>query len=245
MADTLPSFLKQDKDSILFNGDGEFNFYIPEKFFDSGIAYYVGEAISTLGILTYSYKDKGKTVGPKIFNYPTRFLTRPYKVNKLKGVKLIKSTQVEDYRILCFRHGDAIIQDITVPEDVENIEAFIKLFIIQGKIPSIIPYNELQNYFIDNIAYNGSKYGISLQMFGIILSELCRDAKDIQRPFRLSGSNDMNAYKPISVKAVAKLISPYSAMTSENFDESIVFASLNKNKVYSPLERVLTGEDVR
>lgn len=240
----LPNWLKQIKDSIVYNGEGEFYFYIPEKFFDLEVAYYVGDFITTLGILTYAYKNKGKMYGPKQFNCPTRIMTKPYKVNKLKNVKIIKDSIPADYRVLCYKKGDEIIHDVTVPETVENAEAFLKLFIISGNIPNTIPYDKLQEYFIDNATYAGFKYDISLQMFGIIISEICRDKQDIQRPFRLARTKDMNAYTPISVKAVAKLISPYSAMTSENFDESIVFASLNKNKVYTPLERVLTGEDV-
>ena len=54
----------------------------------------------------------------------------------------------------------------------------------------------------------------------------------------------MKNYKPISVKYIPKLISAYTSLTSENIDESIVFASLNNNKVQIPLERVLTGENI-
>lgn len=241
---TLPPFLRQVGNSILYNGDGEFAFYIPEKFFDLNVAYFSGEHISTLGIMTYSYMHGNKRVGPLQFNYPTRFLTKPYKVDKLKDVKLIKQTKKEDYRILKYRKGDTIIQDIDVPEEIENTEALLKLFIISGHIPNIIPYDELQEYLINNIKYNGSNYGISLQMLGIVLSEICRSSKDINVPFRLSKSNDMNDYQSISIKTVAKLISSYSAITSENFNEAVVYASLNDKKVSSPLERVLTGEDI-
>ena len=29
------SFLKQDKEKVLFNGDGELIYYVPEKYFES------------------------------------------------------------------------------------------------------------------------------------------------------------------------------------------------------------------
>lgn len=240
----LPPFLKQVNNSILYNGDGEFAFYIPEKYFDLKVTFYTGEFISTLGIMTYSYMVGNKRIGPLQFNYPTRFLTKPYKVDKLKEVKLVKQTKKQDYRILKYRKGDTIIQDIDVPEEIENVEALLKMFIISGHIPNTIPYDQLQNYFIDNIRYNGYNYGVSLQLIGIALSEICRSSKDIQVPFRLSKTKDMNDYQSISVKSVAKLISSYSALTSENFNEAVVFASLNDNKIGSPLERVLTGENI-
>ena len=34
MNEKLPPFLRKEKDSILFNGDGELYFYVPEKYFD-------------------------------------------------------------------------------------------------------------------------------------------------------------------------------------------------------------------
>jgi hypothetical protein len=89
---------------------------------------------------------------------------------------------------------------------------------------------------------SGNSYGISLQLFGFIESELCRSTKDINIPFRLSGSKDMNDYQSIGVKDVSKMISSYSAITSENIDDSIVHAAMNDKEVNSPLEKVLMGQ---
>lgn len=242
----LPSFLKRKGDSILFNGEGEFYFYIPEIFFEQELTFYSGDFISTLGVMTYAMKlSNGKMTELRNFNYPTRFLTKPYKIEKLKEVKLIKETDPDDYRVLYYKKGDPIIVDVNVPEDIENCEDFLKMFIINGRFPSTIPYDKLQDYIVDNYLYNGNKYRISLQMFGIVLSELCRSRKDISVPFRLSKDNNMKDYKCVSIKTIPKLISSYSAFTSENINEAIVYASLNDKKVQIPLERIVTGEDVR
>lgn len=246
MNEKLPPFLKRKGDSILFNDDGEFYFYIPESYFDQQVAFYNGEYISTLGFMSYAIKLKsGKMSGLKNFNYPTRFITKPYKVDKLKNVKLIKESEPSDYRILCYKKDDPIIVDVKVPKVIENVEEFVQMFLVNGKIPTTIPYDELQNAIVNNYLYNGNKYKTSLQLFGVILSELCRSKKDINVPFRLSKDNDMHDYRPVSVKKIPKLISAYAAFTSENINEAIVYASLNDNKVQIPLERVLTGEDVR
>jgi hypothetical protein len=245
MDQKLPPFLRLVGSSVVYNGDGEFYFYIPEKFFDLRASFYVGESINSIGILNYAISDKNNKLGElREFNYPTRFLTTPYKVNKVKGIKLIKESEPMDYRILCYRKNDPIIVNINVPEELSTMEDFIRLFVISGVIPNTIPYDKIQEYFINNIAYNGESYNVSLQLFGIVISELCRDPDNINIPFRLSKTNDMKAYKAIGVKTVAKLISAYSSITSENFNESVVFASLNTNKVKIPLERVLTGEDI-
>ena len=60
---SIPSFLKKDKDSILFNGEGEFVFYVPELYFRSNHAIVIGEYVNLIGILDYSVFDKnGNTV---------------------------------------------------------------------------------------------------------------------------------------------------------------------------------------
>lgn len=245
MNEKIPSFLKRQGDSILYNDNGYFCFYIPEKYFDTNIAFYSGEYISTLGIMPYTIKKDNTKSVLRIFNYPTRFLTKPYNVEKMRGIKLIKESDPTDYRALYFKKDDQIIVDIKVPQDVKNAEDLIKLFIINGFIPNYIPYDKIQNYFIDNYTYNGSSYPISLQLFGVILSELCRNKKNIKTPFRLSKDNNMNDYKSISVKTIPRLISAYSAITSENINSAIVYASLNDNQIASPLERILTGENIK
>ena len=244
MNETLPSFLKQSGDSILFKSDGELYFYIPEKYFDLKVAEYQGDCISLLGIFSYALKENNKMSTLRQFNYPTRFVTKPYKVEKLKSVKLIKESKPEDYRVLCYKKDDVVIVDIHVPVDMDNAEDLINLFIIGGHISNTIPYDKIQNYFIDNISYNDNDYDISLQLFGIVIGELCRSTKDISKPFRLTGSTNMHDYKSISIIDIARLVSPYSAISSNNFNQALVYASVNKNKITSPLERVLTGEDV-
>ena len=46
MAEKIPIFLKRDGDAILFNGDGEFIFYVYEDFFQKEYAIIKGEYIN-------------------------------------------------------------------------------------------------------------------------------------------------------------------------------------------------------
>ena len=55
-------------------------------------------------------------------------------------------------------------------------------------------------------------------------------------------STNMHGYKSISVKDISRMDSPYSALSSENFDDSIVRATLSQNESDSPLEKILTNE---
>ena len=141
-----------------------------------------------------------------------------------------------------FTKGDPIIVSTKVAQEIENVESLINQFIITGNIPNTIPYDELQYYFIDNMEMNGNSYNLNLQMWGFIISEICRNPNDPTKSFRSMKSTNMYGYKSISVKDISRMDSPYSALSSENFDDSIVRATLSQNESDSPLEKILTNE---
>lgn len=240
MNNEIPKFLKRDGDSLLFNQEGELVFYIPEMYFTNKYAVIVGEYINLLGILDYAIFDsKGKHNGLKTFRFPTVFLCRPGSMEKVKDIKLTETSKPQDYRLLKFRKGDQVVVSVKVPEMVENAEEFYKLF-NGGKLPTTVRYDKIHEYFVENIRLNGADYGISIQLFGIIIGEMTRSSKDITKLFRHTDMKSMTDYQMISVKEVPKYVSPFTAITSENFDESVVSAIVNKNHKYSPLEKLFT-----
>lgn len=117
---------------------------------------------------------------------------------------------------------------------------------VSNKMPPTIPYNKIHEYLPENMELNAGGYGINMQLFGILFSELCRDPSDISKPFRLSKQidNSMFGYKSISIKEKPKFDSPYTALGSENWDEAVLAAidlSTKDSTVVSPLERIVTG----
>lgn len=245
MAD-MPSFVRLEGETVLFNGkdNEEMIAYIPEKYFDRNIAEIEGKYINLIGIFDYTIQntDTGKNNGLKHFNFPSIFTTKPSYIEKVKDVQLTKNTEVMDYRIFHYRKDDEIIQSTKVVQFIGNCEKFMNLFFILGFIPNTIPYDKIQDYMVANANINGFDYEISMQLFGFIISEICRAKDDENTPFRLSGSNDLTAYKSMSIKNVSKLISPYTALISEDFDESVLHAMLNETPKDTPLETVLVGE---
>ena len=241
MADyKVPGFIKRDGNALLFSGEGEFVFYVPEAFFDRKCAVVLGEYVELIGILNYAIFDKnGKHSGLKTFQFPSKFMTKPHSIEKLKGVKLISTQDPTDYRVFRYKKDDMIVVSVKVAQDIENVEKFYRLFVTTGKIPTTIPYDKLHEYFEESIKLNGSNYGMTSQILGVVVSELCRSVGNETVPFRLSGEKDMNKYKPISVTQVPKFVSPYSSITSENWDEAVVNAILLEPGKESPLEKVL------
>ena len=259
----LPKFLDLQGEALVFNQDNsEFVFYVPENFFNSSsknaIAEINGQYVSMIGLCNWAIIDsKGKRSELKPFRFPTMFLCKPYKIEKAKGLILddlnseleesIEQEETEkvskDYRLLRFRKGDEVVSQIRVPQIIDNVELFYKLAVITAKIPNTISYDKGWELFLENMALNGSSYGLNAQLFGIVWAGLCRDSKDISRPFRLTNMKNMNDYKPISVKMIPNYISPYTSIISENWDESLRSAILMKDKEdipYSPLEKIVT-----
>lgn len=234
----IPNFLKRDEESLIFNQDGEMVYYVPEVYFERKYASIVGNSVTLIGIFNYQiFDNKGKSSGVKTFNFPTLFVCQPYEIEKVKDFQLTKNDDKNDYRLLKFRKGNKAVVSVKVAQDVENAELFYKMF-TTGKLPTTIDYDKIQNYFIENISLNGAGYGLNLQIFGIIISEMCRAKNDETKLFRHTDIKNMTDYKYINIKQIPKLVSPFTSITSENWDEATVNAITNKNTKYSPLEKL-------
>ena len=237
----VPHFLTRDGDSLLFNEEGSFVFYVPEEYFTRGDALIKGEYINLLGILDYTiFNPDGSNIGLKRFNFPTVFLCKPSRIEKVKNLLLKKAVEKQDYRLLIFEKGDAVVVSVKVPQNISYVEDFYRIF-ITGNLPVTIPYGTLQNYFVDSMELNGSSYGITLQMFGIVVGEMCRAKGDPSKPFRLTKFTDPLEYRAIDLKDLPKYISPASSIGSENWDLGVIGSIINPHETNSPMEKLLMG----
>jgi hypothetical protein len=118
------------------------------------------------------------------------------------------------------------------------------MLVMTAKIPTTIRYDKLWELFFESGKLNGLSYGLNVQLFGIIIAAVCRDPNDISRRFCDTDMKDMNNYTFINIRDVPKYISPYTAITSENWDEAIRAAVLLKDKAEkspeSPIEKIIT-----
>lgn len=243
MAYSVPNFLRRDGDSLLFNHDGQFIFYVPETYFDKGRndAVINGEYVNLLGILDYALVSSSNKVSPpKRFFFPTVFLTKPSRIEKQKNVKLKDNVDPQDYRLLIYNKDDPIVVSTKVPQDIINVESFYRIF-LYGKLPVTIPYGKMQDYFTESIALNGSSYSITLQMFGFVIGEMCRSRTDMGKAFRHTNFKDETDYKAIGIRDVPKYISPNSSIGSENWDNAVVGAIMHPSDIGSPMEKLIMG----
>ena len=121
----VPEFLKKEGDSLIFNGDGELVFYIPEDYFraDGSMKYaeIAGDYVNSIGFFNYEVFDKNKKskYGLKLLYFPCVITMMPSDIEKMKGIIINKKVSEEkDYRFLYFRKGDIVIQNINCPQDI-------------------------------------------------------------------------------------------------------------------------------
>lgn len=241
-------FYKQVGDAVICNvkENQEVRYFIPECYFQTKSAIVVGEYVNLLGIFNYAIYENDKPIsGLKTFNFPTVFLAQPYTIVKEKDIKLTANSEVSDYRVLKFKNGDKLVVNVNVPQNIENVEEFFRLFVINGHIPDTIDYRDIWKYFVDSMELSGNSWSLTYQMLGLLQSEICRDSTDITSPFRTSKAKknkEWTNYSNVSIKDLPKYISPYVSITSENLDDSIVAATMLTDAKDSPLEKVLTGK---
>ena len=247
----LPSFLKQEGDALVYNGaaETELVYYIPESFFNntskSAIAEIVGQYVSMIGVCKWTIVDKNGKLGEfKPLQFPTMMLCKPYEITREKDVT-IGTADPDDYRILHFKVGDEVLSQVRVPQITENIELFFKMMFYTAKIPNSISKDDLLDLLIENGALNDFNYGVNYQLLAMAIASLCRDPKDITKASRLTNNKDPHYYKLINMKLYPKLISPYSSIVSENWEEALRSAVLlsdkeDKDIPFSPLEKVIT-----
>lgn len=247
-AQPIPNFLKREGNSLLYNQDNStFVFYVPANYFNNTskvpIAVIVGNYVSFIGVCNWAIiDDKGKRSELKPFTFPTMFICKPNEIEKVKNLQL-DNTEPSDYVLLKFKKGDEVVTSVKVPQLIDNVEMFFKMAIITAKIPTTIPYDKLWELYFDSAKLNGFSYNMNVQLFCILIAMISRDKNDISKLFCSTDMEDMHNYRPIDIKLAPKYISPYTAITSENWDESIRAAILMKDKEdtpLSPLEKVLT-----
>jgi hypothetical protein len=235
----MSTFFKTVGNKLLFSGDGELIYYVPEKYFDIKAAETIGERTQVIGMFTYAVFDKsGKRLLLKPFNCPTMIECIPNSISKESNYLLEGTKEEKPYRLFHFKDGDELICSTEVPVDFSVLEKFVDIF-KGGNLPENIPYDEIQDYILRNADLCKFDYKVSAQIIGFVISEIYRDQKDLTKPFRLANTDDMLAYKAISIDKVPKYTSAFTAVTSDNADEAIAAAMTTTGKKDSPLEKIV------
>jgi len=230
-------FYKIDKNKVIFNGEGELIYYVPEKYFEIKAAEIIGELTRVMGMFMYAVFDKnGKRTVFKQFKCPSMIECKPSTITKEANYHLEGTKEPKAYRLMHFSKGDQLFCT-SIPSEFSTLEKFVDLF-KGGNLPETIPYDEVQNYILKNAELCNFDYKVSNQAIGIVISEIYRKEDDLSKPFRFSKTDDMLAYKALPVAKIPMYTSPFTAITSENADEAIAAAMTVAGDKDSPLEKI-------
>ena len=235
------SWMKEEGNKLLFVGEGECIYYVPNYYFTSALnTEVIGEYVNLFGVFQYVYiHPNGKADEPRPFKFPTIFKCKPSKIEKITNFHLENTRGEEDYKLLRFTKGSELVSELAVPHSAIIVQSFIDL--LNGShLPNYIPYTEIIEYIINCAKLNGFNFKVNNQILAMLVSELYRDAENQELPFRLAKTNNMRAYKAIRIEQVPRVVSVYTSITAENPSQALSAAITNKRDTpHNPLERIV------
>jgi hypothetical protein len=238
----LKEFLRKENDKIVCSGD-LLEIYIPESYFDTNVARFIGAEIHTMGLLyTRGYKGD-KLLFTELMNLPSEIVLSPGSIKNL-DVNLTGYDADTKYRVISFYKNMPVMQAYCM-KNSDYVQSFVNM-VLAGKINNV-PYSKLINVWLKNMSINGIGLGVPATSLEIILSELYTpiDNPDITYGVAKNNNPSLNdlAYKTRNIREICSRSSTFAALTFEDFD-TMMAASLNRNRENkpqeeSPLEKVI------
>ena len=242
----LTNFIKDDGVNLIFTGYC-LEIYIPERYFDSNMAYWEGDAINTFGLVYCAVLDsKMHQNNPvELINLPTPIYLYP-RESEVKELILIPESpyKEEKYMVLRFYKGDTIMPS-DIQRDSSNVENFLKLM-CAGKIGPNIPYNKLLEIWEKNLEINNIKLGVAASILELIISVIYRSYDDPAIKFSEALAKNPKLsqyrYRTANIREICSRSSTFSALTYEDMDTMITTSlnmnNYNKKQAESPLEKL-------
>lgn len=246
-------FLYKDGNSMKFSGE-LLKIYLPKTNFtkkasDSFISEYNGNFIRTIGIFLFevtTFEKQEKGILGEIFTLKLPVHIRFEYEDSYTEKKKLKDNLPEDlYNVFVLTNGSTFIENVITEKHINSCKEFI-FMLHKGNLPSIVPYDEIIKLYLDNLAINDINLGSPSLVYEMIISEICRSAKDNSIPFR-KAINSSNIgpldYVSVNMKNIPMLSSVYGALSFEDMNQSII-TSINRSKqnvkeVESPIEKTI------
>ena len=238
-----------------FKSDGKFiyldapyaEFYIPDYYFkNNAFAEDYGSKIRGIGVFDVGFFDSNqKLTEMRVLNLPTWadfFVTD----SEFRNVSLPNDeTTTQKCKVIKYIKGEKIT-NASIVQNSSYSEKFAN-FVLQGKIPSIVPYDESIKLWIDNQEINGVNLGVPAVIEELILSSAYRYKENPSIKFAHVYGKDKNVdafdYVMKRVREICQYTSTFTALTFEDMN-SMITTSLNRTRnkgteAFSPLEDIL------
>lgn len=238
----LKDVLAIKDDTFIHKGD-MLEMYIPEKFFETGIATFVGSSIKlTIGLFPVRGYKGDKVIFTETLNIPSSFSITPSAIKKVDSD--IRNNGMEKFRVAVF-FKDAPVMPVYLERNSSNCEAFLNMVLL-GKIVGV-PYSKLMDIWLKNLSINGVGLNVPASIMEMILTQIYRssDNPDITYAQAKNKNPELSeyAYTTANVRDICSKSSVFASLSFEDFDRMIT-SSLNmtkeeKDQQTSPLEKII------
>jgi hypothetical protein len=243
-----PSFLeKLPNDSVIFTCPHA-EIILPEDYFVHNIAEIVGKEVDMFGlfhILVWNTFDIEAEKPKKYFyKFKSRIRSIPSSIEEGRGEDGNKQ------RTLHFNEGSTFISNINLQPNVDVARQMLDIMTL-GYLPNIISYDEIAEYWTNVNLYNGiSLDSMSQTSIEMMVASLCRDPKDLSRPFRYKLKEDpkTNLYdwKILNIRRLPRYSNTWASLISGDPRGNIVSVISReregKGQLESPIEKAILAQ---
>lgn len=216
--------------------------YIPNSYFDSGIAQNRGASIESFGVLYIRQFPNGQPGEIKMFNVP---IVAQFNVLETHSAVIDVRDKKIDCTVLEYPK-DSYIMHQTLPKGREVANTFLDA-VLGGKLPKTINYADLIDIWWRNLEISGISYKVPSKIFEMILASIYRNPHNLKERYgqlygRQTNPNGYD-YATENVRAVVKDLSTFSGMIFEDMGTMISNGINNSltgaEEPESPLERII------
>lgn len=217
--------------------------YIPQEYFDNGLAQNHGASIESFGVLYVREFDKnGNPKEVKLFDVPVISEFMLYS-------KHVETLSVHGKNVDCLAleyPPESYILHQTLPKGREIANTFLNS-ILGGKLPRTINYNKLIDIWWRNLQISGISYKVPSKIFEMILASIYRNPHNLKERYgQLYGRQENPTgydYTTENVRQVVKDLSTFSGMIFEDMGTMITSGINNSidntEEPVSPLEKII------
>lgn len=219
---------------------GDDIFVTNKKLYISFPARFVDKHLTTLGNTTKmltvcTISDDSGNYG--VMSIPSRIEVSP---SEIMDVEM----DGELFHMLIIEKGDTLFNNNSIIKDNDLIYAIYELFMLQGKIPWYLGYNEVFKLFSSIPKYTTSSIGADPALFEVLTAIVARNPDKLDEEFRvnLKTSKDLTNKKPswIGLKNIYySYKSTGSKLIGNYFKQAEIAAIVNPSVKGTELENIL------
>jgi hypothetical protein len=236
--------LIKEKDGKLIYTGFHMIAYVPEYYFENGMAEEVGDLTTIFGIFdTKHFISENDTKGTGLipFEFPSFFYTSPDEVTR---EELTLYNTPEKFRLFHYYNGGVVFNNTHIIQDINNVGKFITL-LNEGKLTT--DYARMASLFVYNKDINKQNLNVPAFMEEAVISEVYRDANNLSVPARfvakVEGKNNIVG---LNIRNKTGQTSTFSGLTFEDINSMMVIADNRSSKgvkdAPSVIENIIKGD---